>query len=303
MSDISISYVIATKNRLPFLKILFSHLLPTINPDEEIVVVDGDSNDGAKEYLLGLLQAGKINQFISEPDKNQAHAWNKALLMAKGAIIKKLIDDDVPDIGAIRRCNEFMVKNPGVDICISDMLDSNLGNPAAIGRPSRLQHFKQWQNGETRAFTFSDVTMLIRRSSLSYLGLYDTQFKMIDWEYSLRVSYLRAGIAYYTGYNALSVTTPGNVSSTASKELFQKEELIGKTKYEYAGDGGDISNWSKIKIMLGTTYHNLAKAKTAAPAVVMPPEEELATIYASYYQTLEQENKIPGEFIYAGKSK
>ncbi|HVW15751.1 MAG TPA: glycosyltransferase [Mucilaginibacter sp.] len=303
MTAISLSYIISTKNRLPFLKTLFAHLLPLVKPGEEIVVVDGNSNDGAKEFLQELYQAGKINQFISEPDKNQAHGWNKALLMANGTIIKKLIDDDVPNIGAIRHCRDFMLKNPGVDICISNMLDSNLADPLSIGRPSRLHHFKQWQKDETRAFTFSDVTMLVRRSSLSYLGLYDTQFKMLDWEYSLRVSYLKAGIAYYTGFNALSVTTPGNVSSTASKELFQKEELIGKTKYEYAGDSSDISNWSKVKIALGTAYHNLAKAKTIAPVIAMPAENELAKIYASYYQILEEENRPGGEFIYAGNDK
>ncbi|WP_295676193.1 glycosyltransferase, partial [uncultured Mucilaginibacter sp.] len=90
-----ISYIIATRNRLPLLKITLQKLIGELQPNEEIVVVDANSNDGAKEYLQKLFDEGKIHQFVSEPDRNQAHGWNKAILMAKGTLIKKIIDDDV----------------------------------------------------------------------------------------------------------------------------------------------------------------------------------------------------------------
>jgi glycosyltransferase involved in cell wall biosynthesis len=84
MPEVNFSYIIATRNRLPFLKITLEKLITAIQPDEEIVVVDGNSTDGSREYLQGLFQAGSIHQYLSESDKNQAHGWNKALLMAKG---------------------------------------------------------------------------------------------------------------------------------------------------------------------------------------------------------------------------
>ena len=86
-----LSFIIATCNRLSFLKITLQKLIDELQPDEEIVVVDGNSTDGSKEYLQQLFNEGKIHQFISEPDKNQAHAWNKAMLMAQGIVIKKII--------------------------------------------------------------------------------------------------------------------------------------------------------------------------------------------------------------------
>jgi glycosyltransferase involved in cell wall biosynthesis len=89
MSAYNLSYVIATRNRLPFLKITLGRLISNLQPSEEIVVVDGNSTDGAKEYLQQLFADGRIHQFISEPDHNQAHGWNKAMLMARGTIIKK----------------------------------------------------------------------------------------------------------------------------------------------------------------------------------------------------------------------
>ncbi|HZX58322.1 MAG TPA: glycosyltransferase [Mucilaginibacter sp.] len=290
----TLSYIISTKNRLPFIKILLGALLPRINADEEIVVVDGDSTDGTKEYLQELYKTGKIHRFLSEPDNNQAEGWNKALLMATGTIIKKLIDDDVPDIDAIRKCRDFMLKNPAIDICISNTLDSNLANPEQISTASRLSYYEQWKSGKTKTFTFSDVSILQRRSSLSLLGLYDTQFRMIDWEYSLRATYLGAGIAYYTGYNALSVTTPGNVTSTATKKQLKYEEQLGRLKYEYPGDEHDISLYSKIKIWAGKRYY-----KNKLPIIpALPPEAELKEIYSSYYQKLEEQNKTGSwEFI------
>ena len=287
----TLSFIISTKNRLPFLKILFAHLLPILNPDEEIVVVDSESTDGSAEYLQDLFTAKKIHQFISEPDNNQAHGWNKALLMAKGTIIKKLIDDDVHDIVAIRKCRDFMLQHTEVDICISDMLTGDLANPGLISTATRLSYYRQWKSGVTKTFTFSDLTMLQRRSSLSLLGLYDTQFKMIDWEYSLRVTYLEAKIAYYTGYNSMSVPTPGNVSSSATKDLFRLEENIGKIKYGYSGDKSGISFYSKIKIWIGGTRDHLKNKKAQPETLKVPAETELMEIYAVLYQKLEEQNK------------
>ncbi|GAA4084396.1 glycosyltransferase [Mucilaginibacter panaciglaebae] len=288
---ITLSYIISTKNRLPFLKVLLGNLLPLVTADEEIVVVDGNSTDGSKEYLRQLYEEQKIQQYISEPDKNQAHGWNKAILMAKGTIIKKLIDDDVHHIESIRKCRDFMLDNPQIDVCISDHLQSHLTQPAQISITGRLPNYQDWLAGRIRSFTFSDVTLLLRKASVSYLGLYDTQFRMMDWEYALRVSYLKAKIAYYTGYNSLSVSTPGNVTSGASEALLRYEGTIGRVKYEYPGDNADISRFSRLKVWVGKTWDRLKNKRRPTPEVTLPDEAELQKIYAVYYQTLDEYNK------------
>jgi len=294
--SITISYIIATKNRLPFLNITLSKLLTHANADEEIVVVDGDSSDGTKEYLQQLFDQGKIHQYISEPDRNQAHAWNKAMLMAKGTIIKKIIDDDVYDYNAIRTCANYMLQHPEVDVCISDSLDCILKNYNNIGLSSRLPWFLRWKNGEINTFTFGDIYLLIRKSSLSYIGLYDTQFKMIDWEYSLRISFLKAKIAYFKGCTSLSIATPGNVSSTATKKLLKQEGAIGKAKYGYPGDDAETSFYSRFKIAIGALLYN-TKAKPASNTTI-PSESDLQKIYAQLYTVLQKHNGInTGEII------
>src|SRR6201996_2610394 len=168
---IELSYIIATYNRLPFLKVTLGKLLDELHPGEEIVVVDGNSTDGSKEYLQQLFDSGKIHQFISEPDKNQAHAWNKAMLMANGTIIKKIIDDDVFCYEAIRKCKGYMLHNPAVDVIISNDLSSPLNNYKSIEQHSRLPQFEKWKQGITPSFTFRDAHLLIRKSALAYIGL------------------------------------------------------------------------------------------------------------------------------------
>lgn len=288
----AISFIVSTKNRLPFLKILEEHIFNNLNEVEEVIVIDGDSSDGSKEYLAKLLNDGKIHQLVSEPDVNQAHGWNKGFLLAKGEIIKKLIDDDVHDLAAIRRCADYMAAHPEVDLCISDCLVTSVFDPKKIRHSGRLDRYMRWKNGETHCFPFGDVYLLIRRSQLSRFGLFDVQFRMMDWEYSLRCSYLNANISYYTGCNALTVDTPGNITSTATKNTLRREAKIGAVKYNYAGDRSDISWISEFKIFVGKML-DLAKGKEKpSPDKLrpLPDELELARIYNDLYDYLRHYN-------------
>ncbi|MFD2145599.1 glycosyltransferase [Mucilaginibacter antarcticus] len=248
---INLSYIITTRNRLPFLTITLQKLMNQLQPDEEIVVVDAQSTDGTQQYLEQLLYDGKIHQYLSEPDLNQAHGWNKAMLMAKGLLIKKIIDDDVFCYSAIGQCKTYMLQNPQVDVVISNDMSSFLSNHNVIEQNTRLPQFKQWQNGAVPSFTFGDVHMLIRRSALAYTGLYNTGFTMIDWEFALRLSYKKANIAYYTGYNALNVGHPQTVTAQVNKQLLLNEGKLGARLYNYAGDNSEMGYWSAIKVFIG----------------------------------------------------
>jgi glycosyltransferase involved in cell wall biosynthesis len=282
-----LSYIIATRNRLPFLKITLERLIDELIPGEEIVVVDANSHDGSQEYLQSLFSGGKIHQFVSEPDKNQAHGWNKAMLMAKGTIIKKIIDDDVFCYKAIRECKNFMLQNASVDVVISNDLGSSLISYKQIQKHTRLSQFEKWRGGMVPSFTFGDVHLLIRKSSLALIGLYNTSFVMMDWEYSLRISYLKANIAYYTGYNALSVAHPESVSSKRDDKFIAEQGKKGGIFYEYEGDQADITLWSKTKIAAGKL---LKPAGTAGRDQTVLPADDIATIYDFYYRYISELN-------------
>jgi len=282
-----LSYIIATYNRISFLQVTLQKLLDNLQPLEEVVIVDAGSTDGTKEYLQILYEKGEIHQFISEPDRNQAHGWNKAMLLARGEIIKKIIDDDVFCYGAIRKCKNYMLFNPQVDIVISNDLNSSITAPDIIEKANRLSQFTQWTEKKIESFTFGDVHLLIRRSSISFTGLYNTSFIMMDWEYSLRLSHLQTRIVYYTGYNALSVYHGKSISATRDLDKIRLQGKKGEIFYNYSGDQSDISLWSKIKIHIGKFISR--KRKPVVDEDIT--QDNLISIYTLFYTYIDSLNE------------
>ncbi len=65
--------------------------------------------------------------------------------------------------------------NPTADVLISNDLGSSLHDYKNIQKISRLPQFEKWDKGVTPSFTFGDVHMLIQKSSLAYIGLYNPE--------------------------------------------------------------------------------------------------------------------------------
>jgi hypothetical protein len=206
--------------------------------------------------------------------------------MAKGTVIKKIIDDDVFDYASIRACADFMLANPGIDVVISNDYSVTIHEPKKMSIHSRLSQFNAWKAGQTASFTFGDVHLLIRRSALAYIGLYNTAYVMMDWEYALRISFLRIKIAYYTGYNALSVGHPQTVSALKDVKKVKMQTQRAEIFYDYHGDRAELSYWSKIKIGIGKIiYANKSNRQNHEQGAI-----DLEKTYVHFYQFLSIEN-------------
>lgn len=238
---ITLSYVITTRNKLPYLKCVLPDLLENVEADEEVVVVDGNSTDGTKEYLSALFQQSKIHQYISEPDKGEAHGWNKALLMAKGKLIKLISDDDVYYYPAIKQNKQFMLENGDIDAMMANTASVNLNNNAQILLD--YQHwFEDWIENRSGNCTFCGLPLMLRKSSLPYIGLFDTSCTFVDLEYSVRLTTLKAKIAWNT---ALMVFATINQNSNTSKQLAKlpAEKKRIRQYYGFVYPKGEIVNY------------------------------------------------------------
>lgn len=76
-----ISVITVCLNDLQGLKKTLKSIVTQTYNDYELIVIDGGSTDGSKEYIE---KTQRINKWISEPDRGIYNAMNKAVLMTEG---------------------------------------------------------------------------------------------------------------------------------------------------------------------------------------------------------------------------
>lgn len=91
----AVSVIIGVKNGAPTLQRCLDSIAGQDYAPREIVVVDGASTDGTRELLERNAREGKVDDFISEPDRGIYEAWNKAIRRSRGRWISFLGCDDV----------------------------------------------------------------------------------------------------------------------------------------------------------------------------------------------------------------
>lgn len=108
-----VTVVVPTRNRAPYLRRTIDSILSQDYPNVEVIVVDGDSDDGSQDILASY---GEQIRYISEPDRGPFDAINKGWFMGSGEILAWLNADDVYEPHAIRRAVAFLEANPDVAV-------------------------------------------------------------------------------------------------------------------------------------------------------------------------------------------
>lgn len=227
-----ISYIVATRNKLPYLRVLLDRFSEQLAEDEELIVVDGDSSDGTIDYVAELTGGNASIRFIPGPDHCQAHGYNKGILSAEGRYLKLLTDDDVYYLPVLRRCADFLDEHPEVDVLCANTIDvrEREGEVVYDSRPTE-NSFHEWSSGGA-AFWFGDQGLLIRRSSLPIVGLLDTGVCCIDVEFSVRLTTLRqVRLAWYSGVGACSVINAASLSVSDRFAEANAEEVARIFRY------------------------------------------------------------------------
>lgn len=112
-----VSIGIVTKNGLPYLKDTIKSVVEERNnyPNLEIIVIDGDSQDGTRDFLSTL---DNEIEWISEPDTGVSDAVNKFLERANGEYVRLLGDDDEILEGSTKEALDYLSRNPHIDLLI-----------------------------------------------------------------------------------------------------------------------------------------------------------------------------------------
>ena len=189
METFNLSYILTTFNKLPYLKLVLPFLLENCKSDEEIVVVDGGSSDGSVEYLKDLYLQNKIHQYISEKDFGESHGTNKAILMARGKLIKIITDDDLFHYPTIEVAKNHMLSDHSIDVIGFDGFGYHVDSAIANKR-NVWKLYMQWKSNKN-PFVFCGLSIIFRKNKLAYLGLLNTTQIAVDFEYTLRITSLK----------------------------------------------------------------------------------------------------------------
>ena len=302
-----LSYVFTTYNKLDFLKVALPKLVANKGADEEIVVTDGGSTDGSCEYLTEAKRCGDIDQFLSEPDKGEAHGYNRALLLAKGDLIKFVTDDDVYDWSHVRRCRAFMERQSEVDVIATDGLQIWREADGSIGESVlRLADAYLCSVNGGDAFKVPGVGLMLRRESLALLGLLSCRHVAVDTEFGMRIQTGQAIFGWYTGVSWARVL---NVRSNG----FTQEERIRNEKRQldqYYGVGpwslGLPGQWKWITretaVFLKNRFTGQEAGNGRRDDMAFDAKEQGQGGYAYAFESLESRlsemsNDMPGEFL------
>lgn len=187
---LSISVITPSYNQAEFIERTIDSVLNQKIAHLNYVVVDGASTDDTvkilKKYKNHL-------RYVSEPDRGQAHAVNKGIMMTDSQIIGWLNSDDIYYPGSLACVLEFFDKHPDIEIVY--------GKAKHIDRNDQfieLYPTEKWNVERLKQTCFiSQPAVFFRRSLILRHGLLNEQLNYcMDYEYWLRVALAGAKFSY-----------------------------------------------------------------------------------------------------------
>jgi glycosyltransferase involved in cell wall biosynthesis len=289
-SPIQLSYVLTTRNKLPYLAEVLAVLIANKKAGEEIIIADGGSTDGTAKYLEQLLKENKIDAYTSETDSGEAHGYNKAIINSRGMLIKVITDDDFFYFPGIERCKEFMLAHPDIDFLATDGFKrrSVQTKPVLI---TYRKEYARWSRTH-RPFSFCGLGIMLRRSSLPLTGLFHAGFMRVDAEIALRVTAGEANIAWYTQPCYTHIENARSNSATQKQQMLDEME---KLEMLYLGKNRTI--WQKMRRRIRESLEK------RVPSVVRKQRtplslDEWKEVFASSHSLFTDERLSLGEFLW-----
>lgn len=182
MIPLRVSVLVPSLNGSRFLEEAIRSALSQTHAPDEILVQDGGSTDGSLE-MLGRF--GPPVTWISEPDRGQSDALNRALRRATGDVVGWLNADDLYAPTAIETAVRILQEKPETELVIGDfdLIDEH----GAVSRHFRSAPFDRARVRSRGAYLWSGATFM-RRSLLERVGDFDENLHYcMDLDYWLRL--------------------------------------------------------------------------------------------------------------------
>ena len=215
--SVSFSIVTPSYNQGRYIGATIESVLSQQIPDLRYLVIDGGSTD---ETLDVLRSFDARVRWISEPDKGTADAINKGFKSVGGEILAWLNSDDIYYKGALATVQEFLEKNPDVDVVYGDAdhIDEN-------GLFIEKYPTEPWSWERLCEICFiSQPAAFFRRRVVEKFGALDTGYPhCVDYEMWIRWS--KAGVKFQHLPKTLAATRLHPDAKTVAKRLACHEDI------------------------------------------------------------------------------
>jgi glycosyltransferase involved in cell wall biosynthesis len=217
-----ITLITVNYNNLIGLERTFKSVVKQSFKDFEYLVIDGNSSDGAKEFLEQNSQS--LSYWISEPDKGIYNAMNKGIAKAKGNYILFLNSGDVfYSDDSLQKFVPFCSNSTSADIIYGNLFVR--GNTEFVNEyPDTLSFDYFFKN------TLPHPATLIKRSCFEVL-IFDEQLKIIsDWKFFV-LGICKYNFTYLKINAIISIFYLDGISSNQPKLIELEKNLVLETEF------------------------------------------------------------------------
>jgi glycosyltransferase involved in cell wall biosynthesis len=126
MSIPRVSVFMTVRNGMPYLSDAIASVAAQTFTDFELVVQDGGSTDGTREYLESVDSVARYD-LISEPDSGISQGANRALARCRGEIVGSIDADNMLEPDALEHAVAFLDAHPDVAVAYGgcNMVDAD----------------------------------------------------------------------------------------------------------------------------------------------------------------------------------
>lgn len=229
-----ISIITPSFNQSTFIEEAIVSVIRQGYPDLEHFVIDGGSTDGSVDTIRRYEK--QLAYWVTEKDRGQSHAINKALEKASGDIIGWLNSDDTYLPGALETMATYFEMYPTVCAIYGDGLITT-----EDGRPLRLKHEIPFIYRRLWRHDFIvQPAFFFRREILPSIGkLREDLYYAMDWEFFLRIAahcrirHIPAAIATYRLQRGAKSMAHGSLRHKKEVSMIRKEALARATKSKW----------------------------------------------------------------------
>ncbi|MBI2516118.1 MAG: glycosyltransferase [Opitutae bacterium] len=207
--------------------------------DCEVVVIDGASTDGTREWLE--VQRTRLGALISEPDRGVYDAMNKGIVAARGEWIIFLGADDRLASGDVLVCATKFLKGTDAGVVVGD----------ARFDDGRIYRLAPASDVVRRNFVHHQAAFY-RRHLLAGPGRFDAALRLqADYDVNLRLH--RAGVRFAPLNLLIADCTSGGLSDAGRWANYREEITVRHRHFPawqcWLWDLGSVARYLRKKIV------------------------------------------------------